>query len=265
MRTFALVLMAVVFVLAAVTLYYYKKFFNPYKLYMVFGKKGAGKSTYLTMLAVKYAKAGRPVYSTLNVPYAYKLDYHDIGFKSFPPDAVLLIDEVGMIWDNRNFKNFKNEVRDYFKLQRHYRHTVYLFSQSFDVDLKLRTLTDRMYLLVNPMGWFTYIRSITRSITVTEASSQAESRIADQLHLSGLAGLLFGSSKIMLIPKYAKYFDSFVVDELPPSEDQRWENEYQIFRRKERLRMKKSVNNQRCKRKSLKSWLSEGLRIRKKK
>lgn len=234
MRLFATVLFAFVFIMLAITLYFYKRYYNPYKLYMVFGKKGAGKSTYLTMLAVKYAKAGRPVYSTLNVPYSYKLNHGEIGFRSFPPGSVLLIDEVGMIWDNRNFKNFKSEVRDYFKLQRHYRHTVYLFSQSFDVDLKLRTLTDRMYLLVNPMGWFTYIRSITRSITVTEASSQAESRIADQLHLSGIAGLLFGSSKIMLIPKYAKYFDSFVTDELPSGESEKWDNEYQDFKRKVR-------------------------------
>ena len=231
MKIFALVLIILVCLVCGVTLYFYKRFRNPYKLYMVFGKKGAGKSTYLTMLAVKYAKQGRPVYSTLNVPYAYKLDHNDIGFRSFPPESVLLIDEVGMIWDNRNFKNFKPEVRDYFKLQRHYRHTVYLFSQSFDIDLKLRTLTDRMFLLVNPLGWFTYIRSITRSITVTEASSQAESRIADQLHLSGIGGFLTGSSKIMLIPKYAKYFDSFVVEDLPDQESQKWDNEYQEFRK----------------------------------
>lgn len=246
MKTFALFLMVVVFTLLGITLFFYKKYYNPYKLYMVFGKKGAGKSTYLTMLAVKYAKLGRPVYSTLNVPYAFKLDHNDIGFRHFPPESVLLIDEVGMIWDNRNFKNFKPEVRDYFKLQRHYRHTVYLFSQSFDVDLKLRTLTDRMYLLVNPMGWFTYIRSITRSITVTEASSQAESRIADQLHLSGIGGFLFGSSKIMLIPRYAKYFDSFIVDDLPAHEAERWENEYQVFRQKNFKRRDRSRRKRSC-------------------
>lgn len=232
MKVFAFLLIFLVLLFLGVTLFFYKKYYNPYKLYMVFGKKGAGKSTYLTMLAVKYAKAGRPVFSTLNVPYAYKLYISDIGYKTFPAGSVLLIDEVGMIWDNRNFKNFKPEVRDYFKLQRHYKHTVYLFSQSFDVDLKLRVLTDRMFLLVNPMGWFTYIRSITRSITVTEANSQAESRIADQLHLSGVLGLITGSSKIMLIPRYSKYFDSFILDSsLPVAEADKWENEFKDFKR----------------------------------
>ena len=52
-----------------------------------------------------------------------------------------------MIWDNRHFKDFKPEVRDWFKLQRHYRVKVYLFSQTFDIDKKLRDLTDDMFLI----------------------------------------------------------------------------------------------------------------------
>lgn len=203
------------------------KYRNPYRLYMVFGKKGAGKTTYLTRCAVQYAKRGRPVYSTVHLPYARKLKIEEIGYRVFPPESVLLIDEVGMIWDNRNFKNFKPEVRDYFKLQRHYRHTVYLFSQSFDVDLKIRNLTDKMFLLVNPFGWFSIIRSITRSITVTEATSQGESKIADQLHISGLAGILFGSTTFLYIPRYVKYFDSYEIDDLPAAEGEWWDDNFQ--------------------------------------
>lgn len=245
MKIFLLILILLVVLFVLTSLFFLVKFRNPYKLYMVFGKKGSGKSTYLTMLSIKYAKKGRPVYSTLNVPYAYKLDIDDIGHKSFPENSVLLIDEVGMIWDNRNFKNFKPEVRDYFKLQRHYKHTVYLFSQSFDIDLKLRTLTDKMFLLVNPFGWFSYIRTITRSIKVTEANSQAESRIADQLHMSGPLGLLTGSSKLMFIPRYAKYFDSFVVDDLPSEDSEKWENDYKDFCKKIRPKRKSKLTKRR--------------------
>ena len=35
-----------------------RKWMNPYKLYLVFGKKGSGKSTYLVKLACKYLKKG---------------------------------------------------------------------------------------------------------------------------------------------------------------------------------------------------------------
>lgn len=35
---------------------------NPYKLYMVFGKKGSGKTTLMTKLAIQYQKKGWNVY-----------------------------------------------------------------------------------------------------------------------------------------------------------------------------------------------------------
>ena len=99
---------------------------------MVFGKKGSGKSTLMCKLALKYTKKGFKVYCNSYIPGTYYFDAADVGFYHFPEKSVLLIDEVGMIWDNRDFKSFKKEVRDYFKLQRHYKHIVYLFSQSFD-------------------------------------------------------------------------------------------------------------------------------------
>ena len=44
----------------AVYCYLYR---NPYKLIMVFGKKGSGKTTLIAKLTYKYLKKGRPVYS----------------------------------------------------------------------------------------------------------------------------------------------------------------------------------------------------------
>ena len=44
---------------------------NPYKLIMVFGKKGSGKTTLIAKLTYKYLKKGRPVYSTVPIPGAY--------------------------------------------------------------------------------------------------------------------------------------------------------------------------------------------------
>ena len=38
--------------------YHVIKYRNPYKLYMVFGKKGSGKTTYMTKLAITYQKKG---------------------------------------------------------------------------------------------------------------------------------------------------------------------------------------------------------------
>jgi DNA helicase HerA-like ATPase len=191
-----------------------RRFLNPYKLIMVFGKKGSGKSTLLTKLALQYQKQGIPVFSTEKIPGCYLIDYKDVGYVEFPPNSVLLIDEVGMIWDNRNFKNFDTKVRDWFKLQRHRKVTVYLFSQTFDVDKKIRDLTDEMYLVEKKFRVFSYAKRIVKRTVLNKASAEAPSKIDENLEFDSLLLFWCGSRRFTFIPKYAKYFDSFVADKL---------------------------------------------------
>ena len=212
----------VLFVGFLITLFilYSRKYANPYKLVMVFGKKGSGKTTFLTKIAIQNLKRGRPVYSTVRVPGTTLISYEEIGFRQFPPESVLLIDEVGMIWDNRNYKMFKPEVRDWFKLQRHYRNTVYLFSQTFDIDIKLRNLTDDMYLLRGFFNVFSVCRKIRRNIVVVSATADSESRIADNLEFVPAWLSLFGARSLIFtfIPNWVRYFDSYEAPSLPPSQ-----------------------------------------------
>ena len=184
---------------------------------MVFGKKGSGKTTFLAKTAYKYIRKGRPVYSTVYVPGAHIFDVQDIGRVSFPCNSVIFIDEVGMIWDNRKFKNFRDDVRDYFKLQRHYGHTVYLFSQTFDIDVKLRNLTDSMYLVRCHMGWFSVAKKIKRDITLVEPTGESEARIADSLEFEPWWLSIFGAKTVQFtyIPRWCKLFDSYEAPELP--------------------------------------------------
>lgn len=211
----------IAFILIAVGLIYHyatRKYLNPYKLYMVFGKKGSGKSTLMTRLALDHLGKGWHVYCTepINVPNVRHFDVSDIGKKSFECDSLVLIDEVGMIWDNRNFKTFANEVRDWFKLQRHYKCKVYLFSQSFDIDKKLRDLTDGLYLCSTRFRIFTWAKRIHRSIVLTKAEADRESRISENLEFDSILMWPFGGRILTYIPKYAPYFDSHCVPELEP-------------------------------------------------
>lgn len=191
---------------------------NPYKLIMIFGKKGSGKTTLLTKIAFKHIKRGQKVYSTVKIPGTYFYDVQNIGRNSFPRNSVILIDEVGMIWDNRNFKAFRIDVRDWFKLQRHYHNTVYMFSQTFDVDVKLRVLCDAMYLCRCHMGFISVARKIRRDIMIVEPTGDTEARIADTLEYVPLWMSLFGAQSIIFtyIPNWVKFFDSFEAPELPP-------------------------------------------------
>lgn len=213
------VLLLVLLLLLLCFMLYAYRYRNPYKLIMVFGKKGSGKTTLLTKLTLRYLKKGVPVYSNVYIPGAYLFDPYDIGFKDIPPNSVLMIDEVGLIWDSRDFKSFKKEYRDYFKYQRQYRHTVYLLSQSFDIDKKLRDLTDQMYLIKCYCNVFSVARRINKCITIVHADSgTGESHLADDMQFDSLFLFWAGSIKVTLIPKYTKYFESFNPPELPPGQ-----------------------------------------------
>lgn len=193
-----------------------RKYLNPYKLYLVFGKKGSGKSTYLVKLAYKYLrkkKSGWKVYTNMEEFYFPGVRHFDIQhLGDFVPEvnSLLLLDEVGMIWDNRDYKLFKPQVRDFFKLQRHYHVLVYMASQTFDVDKKLRDLCDGMFLHSNFMRVFTLGKRIVRKVVITESTSEAESRISEDLVM-----LPFWDWTLTFIPRYAKYFDSHVIPEKP--------------------------------------------------
>ena len=181
------------------------KYLNPYKLIMIFGKKGSGKTTTLTKIALKELKRKRKVYSTVEIPSTYLFNPDDIGTMTFEPNSTVLIDEVGMIWDNRDFKNFKPAVRDFFKYQRQYKLKIYLFSQTFDIDLKLRNLTDEMYLLSNCFRVFSVARRISKKITIKECAD-GTSTLSDTYEFYPL---LFGGLKFTFIPRYISFYKSY--------------------------------------------------------
>ena len=100
----------------------------------------------MLLIALAYQKKGWKVYCDREVPECYMFHTSDFGKILFPPNSLVLVDEVGLVWDNRNYKSFPEHVKVYFKYQRQYRNTAYLFSQSFDVDKKIRDLTDHLTL-----------------------------------------------------------------------------------------------------------------------
>lgn len=209
---------------------YSLKFRNPYKLVMIFGPKGSGKNTLLTKLSIQYNKKGYKVFSDSEIFNTYKLSTNWIGKYDFPENSVLMIEEAGITWDNRNFKTFSAEVRNFFKLQRHYNIIVYLASQSFDVDKKLRDLTDQMFLCVNYMGIFSVAKSINKRIAIHNASEEnnGESFLTETYS--------FGFPwewKYTFIPRWIRYFNSF---EAPknginaPRDKYKFSNEHELFK-----------------------------------
>lgn len=153
-----------------------KKYINPYKLYILFGPKGVGKSTMLQKLVYYYNKLGYNIYCNIgdcDLPCVIPIKIEDIGLLSkaykdkslqiklkndyqkqglkvacaVKPNSVIFCDEINLIWDNRSFKQFTKEQQYYFRKQRHYKHIFIGFSQTFDCDKKIRDLADYIVLM----------------------------------------------------------------------------------------------------------------------
>lgn len=206
-----ILILTIILVLIAFLL---RKYSNPYTLTFLFGKKGSGKSTYMVKCMRRDIKKGWNVYCNMDdvkIPGIRFFNIDDLATYVPEPHSSIYVDEGGLIWDNRNFKTFNKGYTEFFKLQRKYKCKVMINSQSFDIDLKIRQLVDKM-MLFNGIGGFLSIgRPIIRNVVLTEPIGDAESRIADRLRF-----LPFWRWKITLLPLYFKYFDSFKARERPP-------------------------------------------------
>lgn len=206
-------ILIVVFVLIIIWDKTTRKYLNPYKLYFFMGKKGSGKSTVLTKIALQELKKGKTVFSTEDVPGTYEFKPEFVGFYELPENSVVLIDEASIAWNNRHWKSLRDEVIEWFRFQRKRRLTVYLFSQTFDVDVKIRDLSDEMFLVTKFARVLSIARRIEKNITIKNGSAEAPSTLAEDYKFVPL--LSPNSIKITFIPKYTKYFTSFN----PPSLD----------------------------------------------
>lgn len=186
-----------------------RAYVNNSKLILLIGKKGSGKTTTLTKIALSFIKKGIRVYSTVAIPgtYTFKPEWLSQGL-TIPEGSVLLVDEVGMIWDNRQFKTFSSNVRDFFKLQRHAHITCYMFSQTPDIDKKLRDLCDEMWLCKNIGRVFSVQRLIIKKIGINE-DENGNGNLVDSYKFGGLIGGL----RFVFIPRYVEFFNSFDLPE----------------------------------------------------
>ena len=148
-------------------LYWFFKDQNPYKTYMIIGKKGSGKTCDIAKRSLKYQKLGYKVYSNIEIPGNYIFNPKDMSSWRFEDNSVVMLDEIGLLYDARKFKSFDDGLNEFYKYSRQYKTIIYLYSQSFtsDVDLKIRNLVDKMFLMVR-IGKITLIKPINKILTI---------------------------------------------------------------------------------------------------
>lgn len=176
---------------------------------MFFGSPGCGKTTILARLAILAYASGSYDYvcSNIDTTVCPKIDLADLNTKTLPPNTLLLIDEAGIVFNNRNFKSFSGGLVEFFKKHRHEYVDIVLFSQSWeDVDITIRRLTVQLF-HVKKIGPVSLIRRVKKNVGIDKNTHQ----IIDEYRFGHLLGNLMFAKNVGYIyrPRYYQYFDSF--------------------------------------------------------
>ena len=197
-----------------------------------FGLPGSGKTTFLTMLAQKELKKIRKnksrydkVLTNFYCDGCYKIDYKDLGHYSIE-NSLILLDEITLDADSRDFKQFDIYHKSFFLLHRHFNCDVIYFTQQYDgVDKKIRDITSSLY-RVKKVAFISIATQIYRCLDINEQTKE----IVQGSRFPNIIERIFCRvHRYCLRPIYYKYFDSW---ERPDLEDY----EYSIWRRFEEVK-----------------------------
>lgn len=148
---------------------------NPYKLDLVVGSKGSGKSLYMAQVADEWVSQHLPVYSNMGIGLPLREKY---WLDEYPPDSLIMIDEVGVIHPDRDFKNFDPRCMEWYKMQRKKRVRVLLSSQTMDVDKKIRNLCDAIY-VCHRRGWLCHLTKYRACISMVDTPTGGHDLVND--------------------------------------------------------------------------------------
>lgn len=184
---------------------------NSFDIY--FGVPGSGKTTFAAYLAKKRIKKKGRVLSNVSIKGTYEVERNDIGHYMIQ-DCLLLIDEAGIDYNNRNFSDKKEKMSKeeiyFYKYHRHYNVDIAIFSQGYDdMDKKLRTLATRYYIVKRSIfpGFITR-KLINKRLGIDKNTKQ----IIDEYAFAILG------TKWIYCPKLWKMFNSCSYKEMPIKE-----------------------------------------------
>jgi zona occludens toxin (predicted ATPase) len=184
----------------------------------LYGLPGSGKTTALTAIAQKELqkiRMGTSVYSTVLTNFycrnAEVFVPSDIEKKLYRR-CLILIDEITLVWDSRNFKNFPDYAKDFFTLHRHLKSDVIYATQYYqNVDKRIRDVTDKT-MRVRKLWYFVLLTREIQAVQYPEDTGEILIGFKRPTPLSFLSGL-----KIYWGKKYYDFFDTYEVSGLSKS------------------------------------------------
>lgn len=207
-----LIIIGIIVVLFIGLKIYQNKISKSYKLQIFFCPPGGGKTTLASWYAKRAQKLGQNVWSNVDIKGCYKIDKSDLG-KYDLYDGTVIIDEAGVEFDNRKFKEFTDNQTYFFKYHRHYKLNVLVFSQSYaDMDLKIRNLASNLFLVGKSwIPFFIFYKEIGRNIGISE-----DKQVIDEFFFVPL------SCKRIFAPKVWNMFNTYSRKVLESKEFETW-------------------------------------------
>ena len=179
----------------------------------IIGLPSSGKSLVLSYIAYRaikgksinfhgfncthFDKQYQRVYTNFPFQGAYQLDFDILGYADYN-NCLILVDELQMFADSRNFKNFGDNLKFFFSQHRKFKVDFLYATQSPDtVDKRIRSLTDKLY----------YIdRTIFNLIRIREIQTFFDIHNNLTLSYEFSSGL---NSRYFYAPRLYKYNDTY--------------------------------------------------------
>lgn len=196
-----------------------------YHIETIFAQIGAGKSTDIAKQCLKIYRKNQytHIYANIdtNLPFVKRFNDEDLksGKFKFLPDSIIFVDECGVIFNNRSYKDFSMDLNKYIRKSRHWKSSFCFYSQDYLVEKTIRSASMCLY-LIKKVGWWSIKRKIKKTLDITRPDQNgnteaAECAVHDALEFEPL--FKKGALEITFLPFYSDLFDSFETDDnLPP-------------------------------------------------
>jgi hypothetical protein len=175
-----------------------------------FGVPGCGKSTILVKEYVKNKRKYDHIYTiNLVIKGVKKITKEDLEKYLFR-NTLILWDEITIDADNREFKSFSRDLRDFFILHRHLGCDIIYATQNFEkVDKIVRDLTCELWYMsksVIPLfRSFTSAKRIYRNININEFTSDLT---LGYRFCNFLESIFVSNYNLVFRPFYYRLFDT---------------------------------------------------------
>lgn len=193
----------------------------------VFGPPGCGKSSVLTIIAQKELKRiskGKSKYDAVytNFPCSgcLQLDFSLLG-SYYYRNCLIILDELTLSADNRSWKSFPKQIKEFICLHRHFGIDIIYTVQDWSrAEKTIRENTVNL-LYLDRFFWWSIARPIYRTITINEYIGD----LIQGYRFPTFGETLFGGVKIYFIKRAWRYynsFDKYGFDKLPSPPTDVW-------------------------------------------